>query len=109
MSTMSKKFQPKNQKEEFDLINTDNSEFSKTREYIGKLVEDALEHFELRKEQYDKLYVEILEDIPTAVNRYLNTIKREKSDADYKFSIYFTWYISQRINANKNLQKKNAR
>ncbi|MDO8639590.1 MAG: hypothetical protein Q7R53_01570 [bacterium] len=105
---MPKKFQSKNQKEEVELIKTDNSEFSKAREYIGKLVEDALGHFELKKEQYDKLYIEILGDIPIAVNRYLNNIKIKKTDIDYKFSVYFTWYISQRINAVKNIQKKNA-
>jgi len=93
---MNKKFQSQSREYEINLLQKGDPEFEDMVEYLKPLVEDALARFSMPRQVYNQLYKDIMNDIPIAVERFL---KSEKSmNSDYKFSVYFSWYISERVN-----------
>jgi hypothetical protein len=106
IEAMESKFKPKTIKGEYKLIVDDDKEFfMQTKEYLKPLILSILSYFELRPEIKTKLFWECVNDVPFAAKKYLEN-KNTKSKRDYKFSTYFTWFISQRINKIKHLKRK---
>ncbi len=92
---MKKKFQPQNREYELSLLQKNDPSFEELKKYLKPYIEDALAFFLMPKETYDILYKKLIDDIPTAAKRFLDG---ESLSADYKFSTYFGWYISERLN-----------
>lgn len=100
---MELKFKPKTKHEEFELL-LQNNEFSELKKYLSPLILGALKKFSFKKQKLDRIYNELINDVPIAVSRYLGNKKNIESD--YKFSTYFTWYISERIKKNLSFWQK---
>ena len=94
MEQKDKQFKPQSKEYEVSLIKTNDSDVKKMKEYVITLIKSALGHFLMSKETYNKLYKEMMSDILVAAERFL---KSGGQDKDYKFSTYYSWYISQRI------------
>jgi len=97
-------FKQKSPQNEYNLIQNDSFDFFETKKYLEPLILKSISHFRLPKITQKKLFMEILSDVPIAIKKFLsnkNNIKKR-----IKFSVYFTWYIAQRINAIKNLKIK---
>jgi hypothetical protein len=94
----------KTREEELEILRSDDDEYFSTKTYLDPLIHNALGHFELDEEARGKLYAAIRGDIPLAAKRYLESKSSVEED---RFSVYFTWYIAQRINA-VNPQRKAA-
>ncbi len=94
MEQKKKQFQPQSKEYEIALLQKGDPEFKELKEHLIPLIKSALNHFIMSKETYNQLYKEILEDVSVAAKRFL---KSGRQDKDYKFSAYYTWYISQRI------------
>lgn len=80
------------------MILNDDSSFSNTKKYIGVFVNAVIDEHcaDLSKIKQKKLYEEIIVDVFIAVERYLANDNYKKSD--YKFSTYFSWYMTKHIN-----------
>ena len=89
--------------EELLLVTSAEPTFSKLKQYLAPLITDALGRFELTEEQRQMLSTQLDEDVTLAAQRFLsdNVNRRE-----YSFSVYFTWYIEQRINHLPYLKRK---
>ncbi|MDQ3808069.1 MAG: hypothetical protein M3298_07880 [Thermoproteota archaeon] len=99
-----KLFHPQDRAEELDLLINDDDEFAKTKQYLGNLIADALNRFDLHTDQLTELHQQLLDDVPVAAKRFLGS---EKSmNASYKFSTYFTWYIAERVNRIDDLKRR---
>jgi len=104
---MKKKFQSKSREYEIMLLQKGDPEFKDMVEYLKPLIEDVLARFSMPQEIYDKLYEGMVKDIPIAAERFLGGGSLE---AGYKFSTYFSWYISEWINnTNDELIKRKRR
>jgi len=93
---MEKKFQPQNKEYELSLLQKGDSEFKELQEYLKPYIEDALAPFTMPKKTYENLHKELMNDIPIAAKRFLDN---KSANTDYKFSSYFGWYISERLNS----------
>jgi len=98
------KFNQKSITEEYKLIQNDTFDFFETKKYLEPLIINAIKHFKLEKIVQKKLIIEILSDMPIAVKKFLTN--KENMKKNIKFSLYFTWYIAQRINSIKNIKRK---
>jgi len=92
---MEKNFAPLEREEEQRLLASDDFEFEKTRRYLAPLITDALTLFSFSQTDYESLRKELLSTVPIAAKRFLEN--PANLTAAYKFSTYFTWYISQAI------------
>jgi hypothetical protein len=92
---MDKHFVPLDKDEEQRLLAGDRIEFEDSQAYLAPLIEDALALFAFSQTDYESLRQELLSTVPVAARRFLNN--PSTLAAPYKFSTYFTWYISQAI------------
>ncbi len=97
-------FQQKTPQQEYKLIQNDTFDFFETKKYLEPLIIKALNHFKLTKIIQRKLMIEILSDVPIAIKKFLTN--KENMRKRIKFSVYFTWYIAQRINSIKDIKRK---
>ncbi len=100
---MSEKSFPQDKEYELSLLLNADGEFKELNDYLDAYIKIALGGFEMPQETYNTLYRELREDIHIAAERYLRSDAREK---DYKFSTYFSWYVSERLNKNSDLKRK---
>ena len=85
-------FVPKTAPEEFLLVTSDDSDYSQTKAYLLPLIRQALkEHGGDSIEAFEEL---LLSDVPVAARRFATN---HQQSPGYKFSTYFSWYISQRL------------
>jgi hypothetical protein len=98
------KFRQKTPQQEYKLIQNDTFDFFETKKYLESLITKSLNHFKLTKIIQRKLMIEILSDVSIAIKKFLTN--KENMRKRIKFSLYFTWYISQRINSIKNIKRK---
>ncbi len=85
-------FIPKLASEEFLLVTSDDSDYSQTKEYLLPLIRQALK--EHGGDSIEALEGLLLSDVPVAARRF---IANHHQTPGYKFSTYFSWYISQRL------------
>ena len=97
-------FKQKSITEENKLIQNDTFDFFETKKYLEPLIVNAIKHFKLERIIQKKLIMEILSDVPIAVKKFLSN--KDNVKKRIKFSLYFTWYIAQRINSIKNIKRK---
>ncbi|OGM93127.1 hypothetical protein A2333_00660 [Candidatus Wolfebacteria bacterium RIFOXYB2_FULL_49_7] len=92
-------FQSKTPREELELILSGRGDFPIIQQYLEPLIKNALQKkkFGFDDITRDRLYAEIIGDIPVAVEKFLSN--KNPVDKNISFSTYFTWYIGQRINA----------
>lgn len=98
-----KPFQPMNRQEELRLLRTDDRWFSHTTDYLEPLIAGALAHFVFSRRDYQALYEDLISSVPLAARRFLRNPKNLR--ASYKFSTYFSWYISQGIDRHFNIRR----
>ena len=77
------------------LLKKDDPDFSETKRYLKPYIEDVLAHFSMPEKTYRTLYNNLMNDIPVAARRFLED---NQTKPKYKFSTYFGWYISKRLN-----------
>jgi hypothetical protein len=94
---------PKDKEYELSLLLKADPEFRELSEYLDVYIKLVLGKFEMPQEIFERLYLELHGDIPVAAEKYLQSDARKK---DYKFSTYFSWYISERLNKQKELRRK---
>lgn len=82
-------------KEERALLRDPTGDFNELKEYLSPLIQQAVDRARLDREVAYQLKEEILSDVAIAVRNFLSH-DRDKEEAP--FSVYFTWYIAQRIN-----------
>ena len=92
---MKKEFKPESRKYEILLLQKNDPEFKELKKYLEPYIKDILAHFSMTQKTYNILYKQLMDDIPVAAEHFLNG---KSMDADYKFSTYFGWYISERLN-----------
>jgi hypothetical protein len=92
---MSNTFVPRLREEELALLQGDTPDFQDTQAYLTPLIEGALALFAFSETDYRSLREELLSTVPIAARRFLENPKNLA--ASYKFSTYFTWYISQAV------------
>jgi hypothetical protein len=92
-------FEPKTPQEELDMILFDKGDFQSIKEYLEPLIADALDEKKLGfdEETKNRLHGQIAADIPVALGTFFTD--KEAKDKNMSFSIYFTQYITERINA----------
>lgn len=100
---MTKNEFPQDKEYELSLLLDPAPNFQKLTEYLDGFIKTALGKFELSEETYNALYHALRADIPVAAERYLKSKSREK---DYKFSAYFSWYISEWMKKIPGLKRK---
>ncbi len=93
------RFQSKTPREEIELILSDKGDFKIVEQYLEPLVKGAIRNrkFGFTQDIEKSLFEEIMSDIPIAIERFISSKNSTKENA--KFSVYFTWYIGERINA----------
>lgn len=94
---------PQNKKYELSLLTGPQSDFRALETYIEQYIKIALGHFELTPKLYNQLLKDLRDDIAIAAKQYLESPAR---DADYTFSTYFSWFVSERLNKIKGLKRK---
>lgn len=94
--------QQKTAQEEFEMIISDKGDFQEMQQYLDPVIRKAIQKkkFGFSDETKERLYNEIVKDIPIATNRFV--ANKKQIDENIKFSVYFTWYIAQRINTELN-------
>lgn len=90
---MKKIFEPLSREKDHELLQTDDAQFSHTVAYIEPLILSALSLFRAPEEEKNAALRNLLRMIPVAAKRFLDN----QQDADYKFSTYFGWYISEEV------------
>ena len=88
------------------MLENDNEDFLKTKEYMNDLILDALGRFQITQKGRRQLQAQLIDDVRLAAERFLARLKKDGQVPNYKFSAYFTWYISKRIGKLK--PKRNA-
>ncbi|HEV2694765.1 MAG TPA: hypothetical protein VG347_17855 [Verrucomicrobiae bacterium] len=94
---------PQDKEYELSLLLKTEGNFKALDNYLDAYIKTALDGFEMPQHIHDALYRELHEDVPVAAERYLKSDAREK---DYKFSTYFSWYVSERLNKNSEIKRK---
>lgn len=89
-------FMPKAWPDEIKMVMTDDSHLTATRAYLGHLIDDALDRFELSPHEVERLETQLHNDLTLAALRYL---EHKRYMEGTKFSTYFAWYIMRRVNA----------
>lgn len=87
-----KKFIPQSSAAELILLQQDDSRFLDTIEYLKPMVSAAI----VSHGKPAALEKKILKDIPLAAKRYL-----KEKERTYRFSTYFTWYLSKHLNSSQ--------
>ena len=82
------------------ILNNDDKNFTNTKKFMATFVIKALAEFDLTAEKREKVYTEIMNDIPQAAEIFLE----REGEREYKFSTYFATHIARRL---KGLKKKN--
>ena len=98
------KFIPLSREEEIALLRSDDKNFNATRKYLADLITSSLNHFVFSAEEQTQLYQQLLDDVPVAAERFLRN--QDPANANYTFAIYFTWYISERLNKLRKLKRR---
>ena len=98
-------FKQKPPKDEYELMQNDSFDFLATKKYLKPLILNSMSHFQLSQAAQKKLLAEITSDVPIAAKNFLAN-KNSNIKKRIKFSVYFTWYIAQRINSIENLKRK---
>src|SRR5258707_10048198 len=106
MAGPSEKDFPRDKEYELSLLLKPDPERKELRAYLGPYIKLVLNRFEMPAAAYERLYRELDNDVLIAAERYLLSPARE---ADYKFSAYFSWYVSDRLNAIPELTPKESR
>lgn len=79
------------------FILRDTKTFAKTKVKLLPLFKKSLKHInDLSRQEERILLRKLAEAVPEAANRYLMNIQKNKNT---RFDVYFTWYISEVINA----------
>jgi hypothetical protein len=91
---MKQTFKALGREEEIALLKSDDQNFGRTREYLAPLIRSAAKRLE-RSEERKSLQSELDGLVALAAKRFLAQPKN--IDATYKFSAYFTWYISEAL------------
>lgn len=94
---------PQDKEFELSLLLKSNHDFKEMVEYLDTYIKLVLDRFEMSQETYRALYQELINDVPIAAEKYLQSHGRKK---EYKFSAYFSWYASERINRTLGLKRK---
>lgn len=89
------KFNPKTKEEERGILFSDDSNFTKTKEYLGPLIEVVLDKFTFGEMDYRAIYNNLIDLVPWAAGKFLGN--KKNLEANYKFSTYFTWYIKEEL------------
>lgn len=90
------KFIPKTWPEEVKMVLTDDPRLTNTRVYLGRLINNALDRFELSPIEIEHLETQLHTDLTLAASRYL---EHKRYLDGTKFSTYFSWYIMRRLHA----------
>jgi hypothetical protein len=98
----SRKF-PQTKEYELSLLLAGDPEFKELREYIDAFIKAALKKFEMTQSEYNELYTQLTADIRIAAERFLNYQGEKK---EYKFSTYYSWYLSERLNKSVGIKRK---
>jgi hypothetical protein len=88
-------FVPLTKQEELALLRNDDEQFSKTASYLDGLIRSALDRFSFSTAVFRRIHKALLRDVAVAARRFLDNPKNINSS--YRFSTYFTWYISERL------------
>ncbi len=88
-------FEPLSLEEEMMILSMDTPAFTKTREYLKPLIEQVVQHHLPKARQAETIDL-LIADVAIAAECFCE--KYSLSNAPYKFSTYFTWYIEQRVN-----------
>lgn len=79
------------------FILRDTKTFAKTKVKLLSLFKKSLKHInDLSKQEEHILLQKLTDAVPEAANLYLRNIQKNKNT---RFDVYFTWYISEIINA----------
>ena len=90
------------------MLLTDDGDYTKTKKYLAPLIQQALYKFEFSPETSLDLTKKLLQDIEIAAQRFLGN-RKNWDGVPYKFSVYFSWYIAQRINPLNPKRKRASR
>lgn len=94
----SSRFKRLPRKQEIEVVRTDTPTFMHTRRYLQPLIQRAMERADIPLKDRPLMQKRILSDVPVAAKRFLARIENE-GEKNTIFSVYFTWYIAQRLNA----------
>jgi hypothetical protein len=89
-------FTQKSPSEERAMLLGDDALCTQTKIYLAPLINAALARQKISTEETRRLSDEILSDVPIARERFFSNARNITENT--KFSVYFTWYIAQRIN-----------
>jgi hypothetical protein len=93
------RFQSKSPREELDIILSDKGDFQVVRAYLEPLIKNSIhkKKFSFNEVIEKRLFEEIVSDIPVALDKFL--AGKNATEKGMSFSVYFTWYIGEHINA----------
>jgi hypothetical protein len=80
--------------DELELLRNDGDEFAKTRAYLAPLIRGAASRLSDQTLRQPTA-IELDQLVPVAARRFLANPRN--LEARYRFSTYFTWYISRTI------------
>ena len=89
-------FTQKPPSEERAMLLGDDMACMKTKAYLKPLVDSAVARQKMSAQDARRLRDKILSDIPIARERFFSNVRNITENT--KFSLYFGWYIAQRIN-----------
>lgn len=89
-------FVPLGVDEELALLKRDVPTFTETAMYVAPLVALAVTRLSLGPRERQSLTRDLLGEVPIAASRFL---RHYTPGREYRFAVYFTWYISQRLRA----------
>jgi hypothetical protein len=99
------KFEPIGKELELEMLKGDDVDFSRTKRHLLPLIVSALKTEGLSSDKLGNFPELILGDVPTAAKSHLEADGQKRS---YPFSVYFTWYIKQRLDQREKNEKSPA-
>jgi hypothetical protein len=72
------------------------------RQYMDAYIKLVLSRYEMPASTYEGLLNNLRLDVMVAADRYLEGAAERK----YKFSAYFSWYVSERLNSTPGLKRR---
>jgi hypothetical protein len=96
-------FNPRSVDDEISLA-TNLERLSELRDYLAEMVRDTLNRYDLTPQERASICTDILNDVPTAVELFLD--RDRHLNARYRFSEYFMFYVKRRLAAVPSLRRR---
>jgi len=94
---------PQDKEYELSLLLQNDPEKRQLMAYLDPYLRMVLDRFDLTDTLFQSLYHALQDDVVIAAERYLSGSARH---GDYKFSAYFSWYLSERLDSVHGLKEK---